>query len=181
MLPHFTKNQTRVLEIFFYDPAKPYYLRQIAQMLKKQPGVFQREINKLADDGILISRYDGNRRYFRLNKDYPLYPEIKSIFFKTLGVEGLLKTELKKLEGIKEAFIYGSFARGEEKSSSDVDILVIGSVAEDALIDICNRLERRINREINYVLMTEGEFRKKLTAKNSFLLNIMKSKKIKLI
>ena len=88
---------------------------------------------------------------------------------------------MKKINGIKEAFIYGSFARGEEKGSSDVDIFIVGSVREDTIIDLLNKLERKINREINYVLMTEQEFKKKMAAKNSFLLNIMKLKKIKII
>jgi len=178
---NFTKNQTLVLEIFFNDPDRPRYLRQIAQLLKKQPGVFQREINKLEDNGLLESYFEGNRRFFKLNKNYPLYQEIKSIFFKTLGIKGLLKAEMKKINGIKEAFIYGSFARGEEKGSSDVDVFIVGSVREDTIIDLLNKLERKINREINYVLMTEQEFKKKMAAKNSFLLNIMKLKKIKIV
>ncbi|MDP2736950.1 MAG: nucleotidyltransferase domain-containing protein [bacterium] len=181
MLSNFTKNQTLVLEIFFNEPDKFFYLRQIAQRLKKQPGVFQREINKLTEGGLLESYFEGNRRYFKLNKKYPLYKEIKSIFFKTLGIEGLLKDEMKKINGIKTAFIYGSFARGEEKGSSDVDIFIVGSAREDTIIDLCNKLERKINREINYVLMTDSEFKKKTAAKNSFLRNIMKLKKIKII
>lgn len=181
MLSNFTKNQTLVLEIFFNEPDKSFYLRQIAQLLKKQPGVFQREINKLTDGELLESYFEGNRRYFKLNKNYPLYKEIKSIFFKTLGIEGLLKAGLKKINGITTAFIYGSFARGEEKGSSDVDIFIVGFAREDTIIDLCNKLERKINREINYVLMTDSEFKKKTAAKNSFLLNIMKLKKIKII
>jgi len=58
-----------------------------------------------------------------------------------------------------------------------VDIFIVGSVREDTIIDLLNKLERKINREINYVLMTEQEFKKKMAAKNSFLLNIMKLKK----
>lgn len=178
---NFTKNQILVLEIFFNNPDKPRYLREIAQLLNKQPGVFQREINKIAASGLLQSYFDGNRRFFKLNKNYPLYKEIKSIFFKTIGIEGRLKTELKKIPGIKEAFIYGSFARGEEKGSSDIDIFIIGSVREDAIIDLLDNLELKFNREINYTLMAEHEFKKKRDENNSFLLNIMKQKKIKII
>jgi len=58
-----------------------------------------------------------------------------------------------------------------------VDIFIVGSVREDTIIDLLNKLERKINREINYVLMTEQEFKKKMAVKNSFLLNIMKLKK----
>lgn len=177
----FTKNQTLILEIFFNNPEKSYYLRELARIINKKPGVFQRDINNLVEKGILESYYRANSRFFNLNKKYPLYKEFKSIFFKTVGAEGALKKELRRLPGIKESFIYGSFAQGEEKSFSDVDVFIIGSINEDDIIDIITQLEKRINREINYILMTEQEFQKKLKEKNSFLENILNQKRIKLI
>jgi predicted nucleotidyltransferase len=178
---NFTKNQTLILEIFFNQPDKAFYLRELARLVGKQPGVFQRDINKLVEENILSSYYQANSRYFELNKNHPLFPELKSIFFKTVGIEGTLKKELKELKGIKEAFIYGSFAQKREKSSSDIDILVIGSVNEDGLIDKITPLEKKFAREINYTLITEKEFQKKIKENNSFLENVLSKKRIKLV
>jgi len=178
---HFTKNQILILEIFFNKPDQPHYLREIAQLLGKKPGVFQRDINNLATDGLLTSYFEANRRFFKLNKKYPLYKEMKSIFFKTLGVKGLLKQELENIPEIKEAFIYGSFARNQEKDASDIDVFIIGSVSENVIMDLFNKLERKLDRELNYVLMTDKEFKEKSKQKNSFLANVMKNKKIELL
>ena len=178
---NFTKNQTLILEIFFNQTDKAFYLRELARLLGKQPGVFQRDINKLAEENILTSYYQANSRYFKLNKKHPLFTELKSIFFKTIGIEGTLKKELKDIQGIKEAYIYGSFAQGKERAVSDIDILIIGSVEENKLIDRISRLENKFGREINYVLMTEKEYGKKIKERNSFLENIVSKKRIKLI
>lgn len=178
---NFTKNQASILEIFFNHPDDAFYLRELARILGKEPGVFQRDINKLTEENILSSYYQAKSRFFKLNKKYPLYSELKSIFFKTVGIEGTLKKELKEIQGIKEAYIYGSFAQGREKSSSDVDVLIIGSVNEDRLIDMISSLESKLAREVNYTLMTEKEFQKKMKDKNSFLENILSKKKIKLV
>jgi len=177
----FTKNQTLILSVFFNNPERSFYLRELARIVGKKPGVFQRDINNLVTEDILKSHFQGNQRFFELNKKYPLYKEMKSIFFKTTGIEGALRKELKKIKGIQKAFIYGSFARSEEKKLSDVDLFVIGSINEDELIDLASDLEKKIDREVNYTLMTEREFAEKKKAGNSFLKNIFSKKQIKLI
>ncbi len=178
---NFTKNQTLVLEIFFNQPERAFYLRELARLLGKQPGVFQKDINKLVEENILSSYHQANNRYFKLNKKHPLFKELKSIFFKTVGIQGTLKKELKDILGIKEAYIYGSFAQGKERAASDIDVLFIGSIDENELIDAISMLENKFGREINYVLMTEKEYGKKIKEKNSFLENIISKKRIKLI
>ena len=177
----FTKNQTLILEVFFNHPEREYYLRELARILGKKPGVFQRDINILADDGILKSEHKGGNRYFKINKDNPLYDDLKSIFFKTVGIEGVLRTELQTVGGITKAFVYGSFARGEEKAESDVDIFIVGDVNEDKLIERISKLEGKFQRDINYILMSEKELHIKIEKGNSFLKGVLKEKKIELI
>lgn len=156
-------------------------MRELSRILGKVPGVFQKDLNKLEEAGILNSYRENNRRFFVLNQKQPIFKELKSIFFKTTGARGLLREELKKIKGVEEAFIYGSFARDEETGLSDVDILVIGSAEENSLLDLISQLEAKLEREINYTLLTRKEFEKKLKEKNSFLENILIQKKIKLL
>ena len=181
MIPTFTKNQGLILEIFFNHPDNAYYLRQISRFLNKKPGVFQRDINNLVKNGVLESYYQGNNRFFKINKNYSLYKDLKNIFFKTIGIKGKLEEILKKIEGIKSAFIYGSFARGEEQKQSDIDLCIIGSIDENHLIKKLTELEKKVDREINYILITESEYKDKLKSKDSFLENINKQDKIYLI
>lgn len=177
----FTKNQTLILELFFNHPEKSYYLREIGRMIGKKPGVFQRTINKLAEQGILISEYRGNNRYFRLNKEHPLFEELKSIFFKTRGAEGRLKEILEKIKKIKIAFIFGSFAKSKEDSFSDIDLMIIGNPDEDLLISKISKLESQLDREINYHIFSLTDWKKKIKEKDSFLENILSQPKIFLI
>lgn len=177
----FTKNQILVLEKFFNDPEKSYYLRELARLIGKKPGVFQRDINKLVENGILASYYQANSRFFKLNKNYPLYKEIKSIFFKTIGVEKKLKDELSEIENIKVAFIFGSFAKNKEDSLSDVDIMIIGNPDENLLVVKISRIESLIDREINYHIFTPDDWQRKIRERNSFLENVFSQKKLFLI
>ncbi len=173
----FTKNQSLILELFFSDPNKKYYLREIGKILGKEPGVFQKDINKLVDGGILFSEFIANSRFFELNKGYSLYEELKSVFFKTVGVEGSLRDILRKIKGINVAFIFGSFAKNKEDSLSDVDLMIIGKPDDDLLIGEISKLEKKINREINYHIFSKEE----ISRKDSFMIGILGGPKIFLI
>jgi len=177
----FTKNQNLILEEFFHNTDKAYYLQELGKVLGKKVGVFQRDINKLVENGILEDYHRGNNRFFKLNKIHPLFPEFKNIFLKTTGVVGLLEKELTNIDGIEKAFIYGSIASGKEDLNSDVDLFVVGEADEMVLINIVNDIEKRIGREINYILISEEEFERKISEKNSFILNVLNNKIIKLI
>lgn len=181
MTLQFTKNQIKILEVFFNHPEKSYYLREIGRLLGKEPGVFQKDINKLVENGVLTSEYQANSRFFKLNQNYPLYKELKSIFFKTLGAEGRLKEILKTDKNIKIAFIFGSFAQKKEDSFSDIDLMLIGNPNEDLLITKISQLENRLDREINYHIFSETNWQKTIQREDAFLKNILSGPKIFLI
>lgn len=177
----FTKNQTLILEIFFNDPEKSYYLRELSRITGKQPGVFQKDINTLVEKNILTSEKVANSRFFKLNKNYPLYSEFKSIFFKTTGAQGQLNSALSGIKNIKIAFIFGSFAKKDEDSLSDIDLMIIGNPDENLLIFEIIKIENKIGREINYHIFSIEEWVKKEKQKDNFIKNVLSSPKIFLI
>jgi predicted nucleotidyltransferase len=156
-------------------------MQEIGRILGKKPGNFQRVINNMEKEGVLISERKANARYFKTNKDYPLYEEMKNIVFKTVGITGSIKEVLKKAGVIDFAFIYGSYAKEKENHLSDIDLVIVGKCNEDTLIKELDRLEELLKREINYKLYSSNEFKKETLQKEPFLQNILKDKKIMLI
>lgn len=168
-----------LLSTFFGNPEKDYYTRQLAAMHNMSVGTLHREIKKLEACGILRSHEVGHIKLFSLNKQHPLFEELKSIFYKTEGAIRLAQDAVSKLSGVRVAFVYGSFAKGDEGPQSDVDIFLVGdNIPEEELVINISDLEKKLTREVNYTLYTEDEFRKKKKEKNSFLLEVLKGKKI---
>ena len=176
-----TKNRAELLRLFLTNPDQSFYIQEIGRILGKKPGIFQRTLNNLEKEGILVSEYKANARYFKTNKNYPLYKELKSIVFKTVGVSGSLKEALKNVGGINFSFIYGSYAKAKENYLSDIDLVVIGNPNEDLLIKELDKLEDALSREINYKLYSLKDFKKEIKEKEPFLLEILTDKKIMLI
>ena len=90
-----------------------------------------------------------------------IYDELKRIFLKYEFLDELLASKLRA-EQVKYALIYGSFAKGVEGEKSDIDLLVVGDIAEDKLLKAVNEVERRTGREVNYNLWTDGELGEKV-------------------
>lgn len=169
-----------ILNLFFKDQEKEYYFREIAKKLNKEPSYCQKYLDNLVKDEILLDERRGNMRFFRLNKEHPLYDEIKSIISKTIGLENELKELVDKLDNVECAFVFGSIAKGTENNNSDVDLMLIGNINQDALINMISSLEGKIAREINYHIYSSQEIVKKIKEKDGFISNIFLSPIIKL-
>ena len=170
----FLKNgKGELLSFFFKHPDKEYYLTEIAKNLDKQASYFQRQLDGFVKERILLDERKGNLRFFKLNKNYPLYEDIKKIISKTIGIEFKLKELVDALNEIEIAFIFGSIAKSKENVDSDIDLVLIGDADQDVLIERVRLLENELNREINYHIYKKKEFIGKIKENNSFIINVI--------
>lgn len=168
------------MSFFFKNPDGEYYLSEIAKNLNKEASYYQRYLDSFVGDEILIDERKGNLRFFRLNKEHPLYEDLKSIISKTLGIEYKFNELVGKLDKIEIAFIFGSIAKSKENVNSDIDLMLIGDVDQDFLSDEIGNLENELKREVNYHIFKKSEFVDKLKDGVSFFSNIINEPYIKL-
>lgn len=176
-----SKARESLFRLYFTNPDKAYYLRELERKINTPVSIIRKELTTLKKEGLFISYRRGNLRYYKLNKDYPLYAELKNIVSKTVGAVGLLKRSLSSIKNIDIAFIYGSYAQKKEKATSDIDLFVVGQIDENKLIEKINTLERKLNREINYSLYSKEEFKNKKSKSDPFIKDVLKKKKISLV
>lgn len=176
-----SKTRKALFKLYFTNPDNEYYLRELERMLDIPVSMIRKEISRLERESVFSSRRRGNLLFYYLNKSYPLFSELKSIIFKTIGVEGALKQNLDEIKGIELAFIYGSFAKNVENASSDIDLFIMGNINEDHLIRGLKKVENVLQREVNYTLYTRDEFKKKKAKKDSFILDLIENPKVFLV
>lgn len=178
----FTSNtRSKIITIFMLNPDIEMYVREITKKISGNINSVRRELSNLEDIGLLESRKTANLKYFRVNKNFYLYNELFSMVMKTEGVAGLLKKNIKEWGKIKLAFIYGSFASQKAGPSSDIDIMIVGNIDEDFLIREFNSLERKLSRELNYILFSKEEYQEKIHKKDPFIMEILREPKIMII
>lgn len=170
----------KVLNYFFLNPGESLYVNDLSRRLGLDKRNLVKKLRELELIGLLKSETKANLRLFSLNRKFPLYNEYRKIILKTVGIEERIRQILKAVPGIKEAYIYGSYARDKMDAYSDLDLLIIGDHEIHALQKEINLLQREINREINSVNMSEEEFRRKRESNDPFLSGIFEKKLIKL-
>lgn len=170
----------KVLGYFFLNPDKGRYINELAKMLDLDPGNLFRKLKDLEAEGILISSKQGNQRYFGLNKKYPLLREFKRAYESKYGLINRLKEMASNIKGLKEAYIFGSYAENSLQQESDIDILLIGNHSSLEAKRIILPLQNEIKREINIVDLTPKEFMSRKKRRDEFLKNIFLHKIIKI-
>lgn len=176
-----SKTRKALFRLYFTDPDKEYYLRELERIIDIPVSMIRKELLRLKEEGIFISSRKGNLIYFCLNKSYPLFDELKSIVFKTVGIKGMLKEIFEKIKGIEAVFIYGSFAKNEENAASDIDLFILGNANEDKIVTEIGKLEKILKREINYSLYTRNDLKRKKRENDSFIVDVLDNKKIFLV
>lgn len=177
----FGKATTRgaILSLLYGHADEAYYLRQIVRTTGFGVGPVQRELRLLTDAGLIRRSDSGHQVYFQANSDSPVFKELKGLITKTVGVTDALRNALKPLaDRVKLAFIYGSIARGEEQSRSDIDLLI---VADTTLLEVVSALrdtQDKIGREINPTIYSAREFRSRVKDKHYFMQDVLGGEKI---
>ena len=173
--------RVRILSLFMLNPASEFYLREIARRLDLPPYAVTQETKRLTEIGLLIREPRGNNVYFRVNRDFPIFPELKAIILRTVGIGDRLREALAQEGDIDAAFIYGSYAKGGESLESDVDIFIVGDVPPRRLTTILSQLEEEIGRELNATIFTREEMSQRMNNGDHFVSSVMAGQKIFLI
>lgn len=169
----------KLLNYFFINSHESLYVNEITKIFHLDKRNLVKKLRELEKEGILNSQKRGNLKLYSINQDYPLYDEYKKIVIKTLGFEENIKRILKEIKEIKEAYIYGSYAKNNIDVHSDIDLLVIGNHDIVPLQRRLNKIQKEINREINVINMGVQEFKNRIKSKDTFITEVLKQKNIK--
>ena len=173
--------RVEILSAFLMNPERELYLREVARLTGEDYKNVSMELRNLREIGLMSSRNEGNLKYFSLNKEFVIYEELKSIFMKTKGAVGILREAVSTKRDIDYAFIYGSFATGEERAESDIDLMVIGRISLEEVLALIRGPEEKLSREINVSLYDLQEIRKRVKDHDPFIMEVLEGSKIMLI
>src|SRR5574337_1424197 len=172
-----SRARAEVFRLLFGLSDSPLHLRELQRRAGLSLGTMQQELQKLTRLGLLTSRVDGNRLCYQANRGHPLYPEIHRLVLKTAGLADVLRRALTDPR-IDWAFVFGSFARGEETPGSDVDLMVIGDLGLRAVTSLLSGVPDQIGRELNPHVLRRAEVAKRKATGEAFLTRVMAGPKI---
>jgi predicted nucleotidyltransferase len=179
----FTKAQQRVLGVLFGNPGRSFYLQEIVARAESGTGAVQRELARLESAGLVTVRRLGKQKHFQANAEAPVYEELRGLVLKTSGLADVLRDALAPLAAeIDVAFVFGSVAKREDTTRSDVDLFV-GSerVSHADLFEQLTHAEEVLGRRVNPIVYTPGELRERVQERNGFVTTVLSQPKIWLL
>ena len=181
MLEQLLSSRTRVklLKLFFLNPDQSYFVREIVRRTGEHLNSIRREVDNLLSCELISEEMVGKKRFFKVNTEHGLYPEIKSLLFKAqiLQQKQTLR-ELQRIGRIKYLALTGYFA-GLDYTMTDV--LIVGSINRTRLRRLLRRFQHDFDHEISYTVMTPAEFKYRNDLTDRFLYTILESPKIVIV
>lgn len=175
-----SRNLVLILKLLFWHSMTQFHSNEIARRTGISPSTVSKELADILPLGIVLKNLKGNMVLYQINKQNIIYNELRQMFLKFEFVDEMIAQDLAKFD-IKFALIFGSFAKGTESESSDVDLMIIGDVSENQILRTTSKIETKIGREINVIMWKEDEFHQKSKDKIALLGEIVKNPVVMLV
>jgi hypothetical protein len=151
-----SKTRVKLLMRFFFNPETSSYLRELAKEFNVSTNSVREELNQLTKTNLLKSERNGRQVLYKANTDHSLYPELKSMVSKVLGIDQVIDGIINRLGDLECAYLIDDYAEG--KDSGIIDIILVGNIDEYHLNDLTKKTERYIKRKIRSLVLSRDEY-----------------------
>lgn len=182
-----SKTRVKLLSLFYNNPERPFYVREITRKIDEQINSVRRELQNLLNIGVVRSVNQGNRLYYEVNPKYKFFHEFQSIFsripaktkeIKQTKEDDQILKRIQKAGNLKILFLTGAFVRGSDQV---IDIFIVGDINKAKLAQIIADMEKDMSRELNYTTMRLEDFDYRRSLNDRFLTDILDAKKVVLL
>lgn len=150
-----SKTRIKLLMRLFFNPQTRSYLRELSKEFNLSTNAVREELNQLTRTNLLKSEKHGRQVHYRANPDHPLFPELKSMVAKVLGVDQVIDSIVTRLGDLEQAYLIDDYAEG--KDTGIIDLVLVGNIDQYHLNDLTRKTERYINRKIRALVLSRSE------------------------
>ncbi len=151
-----SKTRIKLLMRFFFNPKTRSYLRELAKEFNVSTNAVREELNQLKKTDLLKSEKNGRQVYYMANTEHALFPELKSMVGKVMGIDQVIDSIITRLGNLEKAYLVDDYAEG--KDTGIIDILLVGNIDQYHLNDLTRKTEKYVKRKIRSLVLTKDEF-----------------------
>lgn len=155
-----SKTRIKLLIRLFFNPKAKAYLRELAKEFNVSTNSVREELNQLTKTELLKSQKNGRQILYMANQEHPLFPELKSMVSKVMGIDQVIDGIVNRLGDLECAYLIDDYAEG--KDTGIIDLLLIGNIDQYHLNDLSRKTERYIKRKIRSLVLSKDEYGKLL-------------------
>ncbi|VFQ47306.1 winged helix-turn-helix domain-containing protein [Desulfoluna butyratoxydans] len=151
-----SKTRIKLLVRLFFNPDTHSYLRELASEFGLSTNAVREELNQLSQADLLTSSKNGRQIHYAANRNHPLFPELRSMVRKAIGVDQIIDSVVTRLGDLEAAYLIDDYAEG--KDTGIIDLVLVGDIDPYHLNDLSRKTERYINRKLRSLVLSREEF-----------------------
>jgi hypothetical protein len=151
-----SKTRIKLLVRLFFNPATRAYLRELAREFDVSTNAVREELNQLKKTKLLKAEKSGRQVFYMANTDHSLFPELRSMVSKVMGIDQVIDSIVHRLGNLEIAYLIGDYAEG--KDTGIIDLMLVGDIDQYHLSDLSRKTERYVNRKIRSIVLSRKEF-----------------------
>ena len=140
----------------FFNPDTRSYLRELAKEFDVSTNAVRKELNQLKNTKLLKTEKCGRQIFYMANTEHSLFPELKSMVSKVMGIDRVIDSIVQRLGNLQKAYLVGDYAEG--KDTGIIDLVLVGKIDHYHLNDLILKTQRYILRKIRTLVLSSDEF-----------------------
>jgi Fe2+ or Zn2+ uptake regulation protein len=170
-----SKTRAKLLNLFFENPEKSFYVREMTRVIDEQINSVRRELLNLESIGVIKNETFDNKVYYSANNKHPFAHPLSEMFSKkNSSISGQdIKTDSweERCRAVKN-YLKGLVVTNRLPGQDGVDLLIIGDDKTKKLSRWAEVVEKKQGKPINYVIMTPDDFTYRKNVNDRFLADI---------
>ena len=167
-----SKTRAKLLQLFFENPEKSFYVREMTRVIEEQINSVRRELLNLENIGVIKSETFDNKIYYSANAKHPFTRPLTEIFSKKSSSannqDAKVSTWDDYIRPVKN-YLKGLVVTNRLPGQDGIDLLIIGNDKTKKLTRWAEVVEKRLGKPINYVIMSSDDFTYRKNVKDRFI------------
>lgn len=171
-----SKTRAKLLKLFFENPEKSFYVREMTRVIDEQINSVRRELLNLESIGIVKNETFDNKVYYSANNKHPFYRPMIDIFSKKIDTsreKDVKETTWEAYTRPVKNYLKGLIVTNRLPGQDGIDLLIIGNDKTKKLTRWAEVVEKKQGKPINYVIMSADDFKYRKSVHDRFVEDIL--------
>ena len=171
-----SKTRTKLLNLFFGNPERSFYVREMTRVIEEQINSVRRELLNLEGIGIIKNETYDNKVYYSANMKHPFSKPLVMLFSTRSDVivdvavkPNVWEEYVRSVKNYLDCLIVINRLPGQE----GVDLLIVGDDKTKKLTHWAEVVEKKEGKPLNYVIMSRDDFQYRLNVKDRFVSEVL--------
>lgn len=170
-----SKTRAKLLKLFFENPGKSFYVREITRVIEEQINSVRRELMNLESVGVIRNETFDNKVYYSANPKHPFFKPLVEMFSKK--IDSIKDNDVREsgwdemIRPVKK-YLRGLVITNRLPGQDGVDLLIIGDDRTKKLSRWAEVVEKKMGRPLNYVILSKDDFLYRRSVRDRFVLDV---------